>query len=811
MIESVYMISVVTASYNYENYIKETIESVLAQTFTDWELIVVDDGSKDNSVSVIEEYCKKDSRIKLFTHENHQNRGLAETLKTGISKCSGEYIAFLESDDTWEKHALQNKYNAIQKYPDAAILLNDLRLTGDEQYVSEFFNSHKDYFISQKEFLTSDCFDIKEFVKNNWLPTFSCITAKKEALTEVDFNSPSKPNLDWFLWVQILLKNPNLVYIPSQDTNWRVHGGSYISARKRSDYSDFFGKLHEMLYKQDLPQKEYELSAFLHRQDIQKISRKTVNSFDKKLAKKYPHKVFVHKYFPFENIEKPLLSICIPTYNRAEVLKNTLKTLTSQKFYQETKCVEIVVSDNCSSDDTQKICLKYAEEYPDRFFYHRNSENIRDKNFEKSLSYGKGDYVKLCNDTLRYGAEAFVGMCQDIMLLKSLKPVLCFSGGFNAPENRFDFCKNMSDFTKKMSYCMTSIGSFGLWQDDYKKITDFNRYSEKQLVQTEVLLRMIDEKGYAVVSTPVYFKNIIYGKKGGYNIAEVFGKNYLSLLRFYLEKGALSRKNYEKEKKLLLKHINKFYFDFERTYNFKKDGYFKFLSEFYAFNPYFYISYVKLLPKIIKQYLHQKRVEKKVRKGDINFLWRDKNKHNETTVSNHVNIEKVSVGNYSYGNINMYHSGEGEEKLIIGNFCSIAPDVTFLLASEHSYKHLSTYPFKVKFSGKENEASSKGSIIVKDDVWIGYGSIIMSGVTLGQGAIIGAGSIVTNDVPPYAIVAGSPAKLIKYRFSEDIIEKLKQVDFGCLTREKMQTLMQYLYTEITDDNVDEIIAEITKI
>ena len=138
------MISVVTASYNYENYIKETIESVLAQTYSDWELIVVDDGSKDNSVKVIEEYCRKDSRIKLFTHENNVNKGLAETLKLGISKCSGDYIAFLESDDTWTANALQNKYNAIQKYPDAAILLNDLNLTGEKDYVSEFFNSHKE-------------------------------------------------------------------------------------------------------------------------------------------------------------------------------------------------------------------------------------------------------------------------------------------------------------------------------------------------------------------------------------------------------------------------------------------------------------------------------------------------------------------------------------------------------------------------------------------------------------------------------------------------------------------------------------------
>lgn len=93
------LISIITASYNYENYIKETIESVLNQTYTNWELIIVDDGSKDNSVEVIKSYCEKDSRIKLFQHEGGVNKGLAETIKLGISKAQGEWIAFLESDD----------------------------------------------------------------------------------------------------------------------------------------------------------------------------------------------------------------------------------------------------------------------------------------------------------------------------------------------------------------------------------------------------------------------------------------------------------------------------------------------------------------------------------------------------------------------------------------------------------------------------------------------------------------------------------------------------------------------------------------
>ena len=104
------VISVITASYNYENYISDTIKSVLAQTFSDWELIIVDDASSDNSVNIIKSFLD-DKRIKLICHD--KNKGLSETLKTGLKYAQGEWIAFLESDDILTpdclKKRLQNK------------------------------------------------------------------------------------------------------------------------------------------------------------------------------------------------------------------------------------------------------------------------------------------------------------------------------------------------------------------------------------------------------------------------------------------------------------------------------------------------------------------------------------------------------------------------------------------------------------------------------------------------------------------------------------------------------------------------------
>ena len=139
---------------------------------------------------------------------------------------------------------------------------------------------------------------------------------------------------------------------------------------------------------------------------------------------------------------------------------------------------------------------------------------------------------------------------------------------------------------------------------------------------------------------------------------------------------------------------------------------------------------------------------------------------------NFCDLSKVKVGKKTYGLINVTDYSNKDTKLIIGSYCSIAPNVRFLLGGEHSINTISTYPFKVKLFGEKREAGSKGDIVIKDDVWLCEGAIISSGVTIGQGAIVAAGAVVTKDVEPYSIVGGNPAKIIKYRFPENIRAKL---------------------------------------
>jgi len=134
-----------------------------------------------------------------------------------------------------------------------------------------------------------------------------------------------------------------------------------------------------------------------------------------------------------------------------------------------------------------------------------------------------------------------------------------------------------------------------------------------------------------------------------------------------------------------------------------------------------------------------------------------------------------SYGKGTYGaDVKVHSWGEGAT-LKIGAYCSIAKRVQFFLGGEHRVDWVTTFPFSEKFRQVKHingHPRTKGDIIIGNDVWIGYEALIMSGVTIGDGAVIGARAVVVKDIPPYTIAAGNPAKVIRARFDEETIKKL---------------------------------------
>ena len=149
----------------------------------------------------------------------------------------------------------------------------------------------------------------------------------------------------------------------------------------------------------------------------------------------------------------------------------------------------------------------------------------------------------------------------------------------------------------------------------------------------------------------------------------------------------------------------------------------------------------------------------------------------------------------------LYHYPINHDKLIIGKFCSIACGAKFLFnGANHTLKSLSTYPFPIFYEEwshgiwADKSWDNKGDIKIGNDVWIGYDAIIMAGVTIGDGAIIATRAVVTKDVPPYTIVGGVPAKIIRKRFSDEVIEELLKQKWWDLPNEEILKRIKYIQT-----------------
>jgi virginiamycin A acetyltransferase len=145
--------------------------------------------------------------------------------------------------------------------------------------------------------------------------------------------------------------------------------------------------------------------------------------------------------------------------------------------------------------------------------------------------------------------------------------------------------------------------------------------------------------------------------------------------------------------------------------------------------------------------------------------------------SRDTSYSSYQIGEWTYGKPKIISWKEGAS-LTIGKFCSIAEGVTILLGGEHRVDWITTYPFNFVFKEAEKfegHPRTKGGVSIGNDVWIGMDAFILSGVTIGNGAVIAARSVVTRDVPPYSIVAGNPARQVRLRFSESIIEALERI------------------------------------
>lgn len=194
-------VSVIIPSYNHEMFIKECIQSVLDQTFQDFEIIITDDASSDRTVEIIEEFT--DTRIRLFKHP--ENRGASEASNNCIRQARGKYIAMLSSDDAWYPEKLEVQVNYLDEHPEIGVVF------GKVEWIDETGEP-----IKARNFPYADVFNVKNRSRQEWLRHFfykgnclchPCSLVRRECYTEVGMLNPSFANIpDFDFWVRICLR-----------------------------------------------------------------------------------------------------------------------------------------------------------------------------------------------------------------------------------------------------------------------------------------------------------------------------------------------------------------------------------------------------------------------------------------------------------------------------------------------------------------------------------------------------------------------------------------------------------------------------
>lgn len=187
MMEQMPLVSVIMPAYNVEKYIEEAINSVLAQSYTNWELLVIDDGSTDKTLQIVQKIAEKDNRV--FLIRNEKNMGVARTRNRGFELCTGEYVALLDSDDIWHTEKLEKQVD-LAKTTGADILYCSYRIVDD--------NGQK----KCNDLIVPEVLDYKFLLVENIIG-LSTAFLKSEIVKKYRFN-PNFYHEDYVFWLQLL-------------------------------------------------------------------------------------------------------------------------------------------------------------------------------------------------------------------------------------------------------------------------------------------------------------------------------------------------------------------------------------------------------------------------------------------------------------------------------------------------------------------------------------------------------------------------------------------------------------------------------
>jgi len=284
-------------SYNYGIYIRDAISSVMNQSYQDWELIIVDDGSKDNSIEIINGFISENpQKIKLLTHLGNENKGIKQTNELAFSNISGKYVAFLESDDVWKPNCLELKISALKNNPEAVLAFSDLELLIDDGFDAE---RHQNY-LKYSRYIGNKCKKnpkslARMILFRNPIISFSNIVIRSSILQDFSIIKEHEIWSDW----QLVIHAAGLgkfIYVENKLLYWRLHRKSqnfhFIQSNINEKKHEFLKSVSRVINQKNMPKKYYYPFSFISK--IYKVLH------DLKFAICYPNIVWTE----FKRIDK---------------------------------------------------------------------------------------------------------------------------------------------------------------------------------------------------------------------------------------------------------------------------------------------------------------------------------------------------------------------------------------------------------------------------------------------------------------------------------------------------------------------------
>ncbi len=222
------LVSVILPSYNHERFIAEAIESVLGQTVEDFELIIVDDGSSDNSKEIIESYRVKDARIRTFF--NGKNQGISRTMNRGLKEAAGEFMAFISSDDIWLEGKLERQLEILRQNPDIVLYADLTKIDSEGKPLDDDKNINRRSKCRTRNIL-------QDLLKGNFIPGQTMMFRRRN-IEGIRYDERLRYLNDW-KFVLELAKRWEFCYMPQPLAKYRVHGSNSISQDRAGWLSDF--------------------------------------------------------------------------------------------------------------------------------------------------------------------------------------------------------------------------------------------------------------------------------------------------------------------------------------------------------------------------------------------------------------------------------------------------------------------------------------------------------------------------------------------------------------------------------------------